>query len=103
MTREPRRTEQLDELERLLELCEVQAVRSGAPLPLGAHMRGNGVNFAIFSRHATGVRLDLFDRAEDTAPSRSIILDEARFRGVRPTLTPGLIDLAWASYFVAYK
>ena len=60
------------------QLCEVQAVRSGAPLPLGAHMRGNGVNFAIFSRHATGVRLDLFDRAEDTAPARSIILDAAR-------------------------
>ncbi len=72
------RPEQLDELERLLQLCEVQAVRSGAPLPLGAHMRGNGVNFAIFSRHATGVRLDLFDRAEDTAPVRSIILDATR-------------------------
>ena len=59
-------------------MCEVQAVRSGAPLPLGAHLRGNGVNFAIFSRHATGVRLDLFDRAEDAAPARSIILDAAR-------------------------
>ena len=78
MSRESRSAEQLDELERLLQLCEVQAVRSGAPLPLGAHMRGNGVNFAIFSRHATGVRLDLFDRAEDTAPARSIILDAAR-------------------------
>ena len=75
---QPWSVEQLDALERVLELCEVQAVRSGAPLPLGAHMRGNGVNFAIFSRHATGVRLDLFDRAEDTAPARSIILDAAR-------------------------
>jgi glycogen operon protein len=78
MTREPRRAEQLDELERLLEQCEVQAVRSGAPLPLGANMRGDGVNFAIFSRHATGVRLDLFDRAGDRAPARSIILDATR-------------------------
>ena len=75
---QPRSAEQLDELERLLQSCEVQAVRSGAPLPLGAHLRGNGVNFAIFSRHATGVRLDLFDRAEDAAPARSIILDAAR-------------------------
>jgi glycogen operon protein len=70
--------EQLDELERLLQLCEVQTVRSGAPLPLGAHVRGNGVNFAIFSRHATGIRLDLFESAEDKTPARSIILDPAR-------------------------
>ena len=78
MSDEPRRADQLDELERLLESCEVQAVRSGAPLPLGAHLRGNGVNFAIFSRHAAGVRLDLFDHAEDAAPARTIILDAAR-------------------------
>jgi glycogen operon protein len=76
--RQPRRSEQLDELERLLALCEVQAVRSGSPLPLGAHLRGNGINFALFSRHAMGVRLDLFDRAGDAAPSRSIILDAAK-------------------------
>ena len=74
----PRSTEHLDELEQLLELCEVQAVQSGTPLPLGAHVRGNGVNFALFSRHATGVRLDLFNRVEDAAPSRSIILDATR-------------------------
>jgi glycogen operon protein len=73
-----RDAEQFEELERLLDLCEVQTVRSGAPLPLGAHLRGNGVNFAIFSRHATGVRLDLFDRAEDLVSARSIILDAAR-------------------------
>ena len=78
MAEHPRGDQHLDELERLLELCEVQAVRSGSPLPLGAHVRGNGVNFAIFSRHATGVRLDLFNRAEDAAPARSIILEATR-------------------------
>ena len=72
------RSAQLDELERLLALCEVQAVRTGTPLPLGAHVRGSGVNFALFSRHATGVRLDLFDRVDDGAPARTIILDSAR-------------------------
>jgi glycogen operon protein len=72
------RTEQLDELERLLSLCEVQAVRSGVPLPLGASVRGTGVNFAIFSRHATGVRLDFFERVDDSAPVRSILLDAVR-------------------------
>jgi glycogen operon protein len=70
--------DQLAELERLLSLCEVQAVRSGVPFPLGAHPRGDGVNFAIFSRHATGVRLDLFDEPADAMPSRSIILNPAR-------------------------
>lgn len=70
--------EQLAELERLLSLCEVQAVRSGVPLPLGAQRRGNGVNFAIFSRHATGVRLDLLDRHDEGMPLRSIILDAVR-------------------------
>ena len=73
-----RRAEELAALERLLGLCEMQAVRSGAPFPLGAHPRGDGVNFAIFSRHATGVRLDLFAGAEDAHPTRSIVLDAAR-------------------------
>jgi len=70
--------EQIAALERLLSLCEVQSIRSGVPFPLGAHLRGNGVNFAIFSRHATGVRLDLFDHCEDAMPARSIILNPAR-------------------------
>src|SRR5579871_5500060 len=69
---------QRSELERLLSLCEAQTVRSGVPLPLGAHRRGNGVNFAIFSRHATGVRLDFFDHPEDATPAHCFVLDEAR-------------------------
>jgi isoamylase len=69
---------QLAELERLLSLCEVQAVRSGVPFPLGAHPRGKGVNFALFSRHAEGVCLQFFDLPEDVSPTRSIILDAAR-------------------------
>ncbi len=87
-------SEQLVALERLLNLCEVQTIRSGVPFPLGAHSRGNGVNFAIFSRHATGVRLDFFDEPAAAMPSRSVILNPARnktgdiwhvwLEGVRP-------------------
>jgi glycogen operon protein len=73
-----KRTDQLDALERLLKLCEVQAIRSGVPFPLGASVRGRGVNFAIFSRHAIGVRLDLFNQVDDAMPSRSIILSASR-------------------------
>src|SRR5438093_12470299 len=38
----------------------------GYPYPLGATWMGNGVNFAIFSEHATGVELCLFDNIEAT-------------------------------------
>ncbi|MCC7424376.1 MAG: hypothetical protein IT428_29255, partial [Planctomycetaceae bacterium] len=69
---------QLDELERLLTLCEVQSIRSGTPFPLGAQPRGNGVNFALFSRHAEGVCLQFFDHPDDASPARTIILDAAR-------------------------
>src|SRR3954454_8199435 len=37
----------------------------GQPFPLGATWTGNGVNFAIFSEHANGVELCLFDSMED--------------------------------------
>src|SRR6188472_2542724 len=36
----------------------------GYPYPLGATWMGNGVNFAIFSEHATGVELCLFENIE---------------------------------------
>ena len=42
--------------------------------------RGNGVNFAFFSRHATRVRLELFDHTEDAKAARVIDLDPVRNR-----------------------
>src|SRR5207302_10813425 len=36
----------------------------GYPYPLGATWTGDGVNFAIFSEHATGVELCLFDNVD---------------------------------------
>jgi glycogen operon protein len=36
-------------------------IREGLPYPLGATWDGEGVNFALFSAHATGVELCLFD------------------------------------------
>jgi glycogen operon protein len=38
--------------------------RPGNPYPLGATWDGSGVNFALFSEHATGVELCLFEGAE---------------------------------------
>ena len=61
-------------------VSERGSVRSGAPLPLGAHHRGNGANFAIFSRNATRITLELFEHPEDTIPVRTIKLDSAHNR-----------------------
>lgn len=42
--------------------------RPGHPYPLGATWDGAGVNVALFSEHATGVELCLFDEAgQETA------------------------------------
>ena len=41
-------------------------IRPGQPYPLGATWDGAGVNFALFSEHATKVELCLFDTAEST-------------------------------------
>ena len=40
---------------------EATRIREGLPFPLGATWDGLGVNFALFSAHATRVELCLFD------------------------------------------
>jgi len=41
------------------------AVREGSPYPRGATWDGRGVNFALFSKNATGVDLCLFPMGEE--------------------------------------
>jgi isoamylase len=55
-------------------------VRSGSPLPYGAHQRGDGVNFALFSRHAARVRLELYKSPEDSSAYKVFDLDPVRNR-----------------------
>jgi isoamylase len=62
------------------EVSERADVRAGSPLPLGTQESGGGVNFAIFSRYASRVRLELFDHPEDAAPAGTLTLDSARNR-----------------------
>ena len=57
---------------------------AGLSAPLGATVAPGGVNFSVFSRHATGVELLLFDRAEDARPARVIALDP---RDIAPITT----------------
>jgi len=47
----------------------------GQSSPLGATPIGNGVNFSVYSRDASGVELLLFDRDDDARPARVISLD----------------------------
>ena len=77
-------------------------VRVGAPLPLGTYERGEGVNFAFFSRHATRVRLELFDHPEDATAARVIDLDPARNRtgiygtsGLKGSVPVNSMPIAW--------
>jgi isoamylase len=49
-------------------------------MPLGVHRYGDGVNFALFSRHATRVRLEFYDAPEDGKPSRVVDLDPPSHR-----------------------
>lgn len=48
---------------------------AGKPLPLGAELTEDGVNFAVFSRNGTKVFLNLFNDAKDSEPYETIELD----------------------------
>jgi glycogen operon protein len=64
----------------------------GSPYPLGATWDGVGVNFAIFSEHATRVELCLFDTAEAETESLTIPLTEQTdmvWHGYLPDVRPG--------------
>jgi isoamylase len=49
----------------------------GSSSPLGATPSPNGVNFSVFSRHATGVQLLLFNGVDDAKAARVVRLDPA--------------------------
>ena len=52
----------------------------GGSSPLGATPSPDGVNFSVFSRHATGVELLLFDGVDDTKPASVVRLDPSANR-----------------------
>jgi isoamylase len=67
-------------VQRAAELPTTYTTRSGRPHPLGATPDAAGVNFAVFSRNATGVELLLFDNHDDAEPAQAIRLDPDRNR-----------------------
>ena len=63
----------------------------GRPYPFGAHWDGRGVNFALYSEHATSVELLLYDEGK-AAPSYSLYLPDKTgpvWHGYLPGLKPG--------------
>src|SRR5262249_12516825 len=73
-----------------LEHRTTKTVTKGTHYPLGATLTPTGVNFAIYSQHATDVFLLLFDKI-DGDPTDIIHLDErdkfvshAHVKGVKP-------------------
>ena len=61
-------TQEMPRREGLLRLVSGSfEIRHGHPLPLGATLQRGGVNFAVFSRHATEVTLVLFPPGESSA------------------------------------
>ncbi|MGF7163452.1 glycogen operon protein [Rhodoligotrophos appendicifer] len=68
-------------------------IREGRPFPLGATWDGLGVNFAIFSAHATKVELCLFDTQGKTELERIELpeyTDEV-WHGYLPAARPGTV------------
>ncbi len=64
----------------------------GRPYPLGATWDGGGVNFALFSEHATRVELCLFGSAKAARTSHRIALPEYTdhvWHGYLPDVAPG--------------
>jgi glycogen operon protein len=64
----------------------------GSPYPLGATWNGSGVNFALFSEHATDVTLCLFDSAGATRESARVPLTERTnnvWHAFLPDVLPG--------------
>jgi isoamylase len=51
------------------------ATRPGSRLPPGALVHADGVNFSLFSRHATRVELLLFEAADSPQPFQTVVLD----------------------------
>src|SRR5258705_12745436 len=68
------------------------ASTAGASNPLGATITADGVNFSVFSKHATGIDLLLFDRVDDARPARVVHLDPAAHRSYHywHVFVPGL-------------
>jgi isoamylase len=57
-----------------------EETKEGRSSPLGATVSADGTNFSVYSKHATGIELLLFDSVDDPRPKRVISIDPATNR-----------------------
>ena len=70
-------TTALADAQRPERLNPAAGIGKGSSSPLGAILSGGGVNFSVYSSHATGVELLLFDHVDDAGAARVIRIDPA--------------------------
>ena len=80
-------------------MAEAPRTRPGRPYPLGATWDGAGVNFALFSEHATAVALCFFDERDPGKEIRQVRLEQ-RTDQVWHAYIPGIRPGALYSYRV---
>ena len=71
----------------------VTALQPGRPWPLGASCEASGINFAVFSAHAHGIELCLFDASGEHEVSRTPLPGRSHdvWHGHLPDAGPGLV------------
>jgi isoamylase len=57
-----------------------EETKEGRSFPLGATVSADGANFSVYSKHATGIELLLFDCVDGDRPKRVISIDPATNR-----------------------
>jgi isoamylase len=74
-------------------MVQVIQIREGLPHPLGASWDGRGVNFALFSAHATRVEICLFDENGERETARIDLPEytDEIWHGYVPGVEPGTI------------
>jgi glycogen operon protein len=79
------------------KVATASAIETGTPAPLGASVESGGVNFSVFSKHATMIELLLFDGGDGSEPSAIFPLEANRHRTYHywhafvPGLEPGSV------------
>ena len=76
----------------MLMLHRHPALQFSHPLPYGAILHDGGVQFVIFSRSATGMRVLLYDDVNDPEPSDVIVFDPEcdRWGDIWSIFVPGI-------------
>jgi isoamylase len=73
------------------ELKIAARVREGLPYPRGATWDGQGVNFAVYSAHATKVEVCLFEKDKETERIELPEYRDETWHGYLPELGPGQV------------